>query len=159
MVVPRDRQHLLLAAGQRAGVLGALVAQHREQRPDAVDRRRAAARVGAQQQVVLDAERAEHLAPLGHLDDAAHHALARRLAADVGALEAQRAAVHRLHARQRAQQRRLAGAVGTDDRDQLAGVHVQRHPGQGRDAPVAAAQCAHFEHQAVSASGASTTPR
>ncbi len=88
-----------------------------------------AARERAEQQVVLDRHRREHLAPLGHLHDAA---AARAGAPGAGRCPAPSKRIvpplRRLHARQRAQQRRLARAVGADQRHQFAGPRPAARP-------------------------------
>jgi GAF domain-containing protein len=74
---------------------------------------------GAQQQVVLDAHRAEQLALLGHQVHAAHdHPLDLRHLLDA-AVEGHLAA-GRQQAHDRRQGGRLAGAVGADHGDDLA---------------------------------------
>ena len=68
-----ERQHLLLAARQRARGLPPTLGEAREHREDALEIRRALGagpRVAAEQQVVDDRQRAERLAALGHLGDA-----------------------------------------------------------------------------------------
>src|SRR5688572_5585614 len=68
----REREHLLLAARERARVLVDPLAQPREPRAHAFDVRveRAAPRVGAEPQVLLDRELAERAAALGDVRDA-----------------------------------------------------------------------------------------
>ena len=90
------RQHLALAARQRAGELRAALLQAREDREDLVHARALVALAGApaveaaEQQVVFDRHLAEQLAPLGHqrhaardhrLDAGPRDALARERAA------------------------------------------------------------------------------
>ena len=53
---------------------------------------------------------------------------------------------HRLDARERAQQRRLACAVGADQRHQFALAHMQVDALQRRNAPVVTAQSFDLEH-------------
>src|SRR6266851_8910621 len=77
-----DRQHLLLAAGERAGVLTCALAQSREQRVDPFDvlvdlaRRRLAADERAHRQVLPHRHPAEDPARLGYERDAAPDDLA-----------------------------------------------------------------------------------
>src|SRR5919112_102757 len=69
----RDREHLLLAAAHRPGLLRAALLEAREV-PEAAldvlgDRAAVAARVRADTQVLLDGQRRERPAPLGHVGD------------------------------------------------------------------------------------------
>ena len=136
-----DREHLLLAAGQRAGRRLPHRIEHRKQGEDARKLRfqiGVAARPGAEPQIVLDRQRREHLPPFRHLRDAERHPPVRGQSLDRLAVEADRAAGDRLHAGNGAQQRRLAGAVGAEQRHDLAGATSQRDAVQRLDAAVGA---------------------
>ena len=81
-----DRQHLLLAARELAGLLAEALLQDREQRQHALEigRRRlpVAPRRGAERDVLRHAERAEDAPPLGHQRQALGDQPLGRLAAD-----------------------------------------------------------------------------
>ena len=112
-------------------------------RPARARRRDSSSRAGpgAEPQIVLDRERREHLPALGHLRDAERDARMARAARSIGRPSKQDAAGgDRLHAGDRAQQRGLAGAVGADQRDDLAGRDLERDAVQRLDAAVAAAR-------------------
>ena len=72
-----------------------------------------------------------HADPLPHLDEA------RPGVAEVDPLEDDPAAVHRLQPVRAAEERRLAGAAGTDQADDLAPVHLEADTPEGLEAPVA----------------------
>jgi hypothetical protein len=78
------------------------------------------ATVGTEFEVVLDRQVREHHATLGALRQTERHDLVRRDARDVPALEHDAAGLGRDQARDGAQQRRLAGTVRADERDDLA---------------------------------------
>ena len=142
-------EHLLLTAGKMAGGLMAAGLEHRKQLHHAHDvgvHAVAAPAIGAEPQIVLDAERGEDLPALGHLDDAEPDPFIGREGADVGAPEGQRAAAHPLHPRDGAQQRALAGAVGADQGDGLALADLEGDPGQRLDAAIMAGQIDDVEH-------------
>ena len=93
-------------------------------RVDALDVARdvpVAAQEGAEPQVVGDGERREDLPALRHMRHAEGDAPVRRRGLDPRAGEGDAAGRDRLHAGDRPQQRRLAGAVRADERDDLAG--------------------------------------
>jgi hypothetical protein len=92
MSAARHRQHLLLAARQRAGELRAALGQHREVPVRASqilgEAAAAATRVGAQAEVLLDGEVHEGAAALRHVRDAAAHHVFGRPAGDRAPVEA-----------------------------------------------------------------------
>ncbi len=115
--------HLLLAAGQFARLLPAPLLEHREEAehilqadlPPPAD-------LPAEMQVLFDGQRRKQPAPLGHERDAHRHDLRRAVACEIlafvadGALDAVGLPDDGL------EQRRFAGAVRTDDRNDLAGL-------------------------------------
>ena len=126
-----DRQHLLFAAAHGARDLGGAFAQAREQ-PEhllapcgfAVAR---APRIGAEQQIFLHRQVAEDAAAFGHQRQPAFDDLVRGKRGDVAAAE------HHPLARKGTrdagdgfQERGLAGAVGAEDRHDLAPVDTER---------------------------------
>ena len=122
----REREHLLLAARKEPG---ALVRRSRsrqtvEQRLD-LALRHFAAQVGAEADVVQHRELREHLAALGHQHHALRHDPVRREILQVLALESHFSRDRAMQSRERAHQRRLAGAVGAQHRDQLALLDLQ----------------------------------
>src|SRR5207244_3997134 len=78
------------------------------------------ARVGAELEVLAHAERREHLASFRDVDEAALDDAVTRQTIDALALEADLAAARTQETRDRAQHRRLAGAVRSDHRERLA---------------------------------------
>ena len=138
---PADREHLLLAARERAAVLAQPLAQDREEAQHvlvggvevgAIARDRT-----AEPQVVGHREPREHAPPLGReRDPAAHDRLGRELV-DRLALEPHLPARDRHEADDRVQQARLARAVGAQQGDDLALLDVQRHVLHGHDGAVA----------------------
>ena len=127
----QDHRHfedLLLAAGEIAGLGAPLLAQHREQAGDPLDRRGvlgAGQRVAAHLEVFLDAHGREVAAALRHEADAALQPLPRRQALDRLALEHDLAGEEAVGAVDRAQQGRLAGAVAADQRRDAAGLQAR----------------------------------
>src|SRR5213592_1272715 len=119
----RDGQNLLLAAGERAARLLLALGEHGEVAVHALevlrDTAAPAPRVGAQAQVLLDGEVHERAAPLGRVADAEPHQVFRRAPVDALPREADlaRRADHAAH---RAQRRRLARAVGAQNRGDAA---------------------------------------
>src|SRR3954468_22600112 len=86
-----DRHHLLLAAGERARLLPLALAQHREERVDALEVGRDAVAVVAQIRPELEllqhAELGEEAAPLGAVADALGDDPVSRKGREVGAAE------------------------------------------------------------------------
>ena len=121
-----EREHLLLAARQVAGLLVPPLAQDREVLEHLLGGLLHVLRVLAEQpagqvEVLLDGERREHALAAGHQHDAGAPPSRWRRAGDVDAVEGDRA---RPTGDDRpeiaAQQRRLAGAVRAEQRDDLA---------------------------------------
>ena len=134
-----EGQHLLLAAGEVGRrVVEALrrapgtarapldppCARPRRDRGGAASRRR--------RRFSAHGERREHAVAAGHLHDAERGDLVRRGVGDLAPVEDHRAVVGLDHARDGLQQRRLAGAVRAEQRDDLA---LRRPRGRRRTAP------------------------
>ena len=99
----------------------AMLGEHREELVDAVERPGAgAAAMGAEPEVLLDREAREQPAAFRHHGDAQAHDLMRGHRADGAAVESHHVVAAGERAGDRAQERRLAGAVGADDGDGLA---------------------------------------
>ncbi len=111
--------------------------------------------VGAHLEVLADAHAREQPAPFGGLGDPHLDDVVRRLRGDLAALEADRAAPRPVQAVDRAERRRLAGAVGPDQRDDLALAHLQRDTLDRVDGAVVGVDVVHIEDQrlAVAATG------
>ncbi len=127
---PADREHLLLAAGERARRLAQPLLQAREQGEDPLEIGRDAAvpaRVGAHLEVLGTVRFAKTLRPSGTMDEAAR-ARAGASGWRVGS-PSNRTSPARARTRpgDRAQRRRLAGAVGADQGHDLALGQRQRH--------------------------------
>ena len=135
-----DREHLALAARQRAGELRAALLQAREQRRTRARAR--AASVGTRQPHLRGSRRAAGCLPpacvpnssrvLGHQRHAQHHALFERAASARSWPSKTIVPRDGQHAHQRVQQGRLAGAVRADDGDDLPALGAA---GSGRAAP------------------------
>ncbi len=131
-----ERAHLLLAARRVAGDRGAALLEAREIAVDALevgaDRGVAVtAREGAGQEILLDREMGEALAAFHHLDAAAPHQHIGRERLHGGAVEHDRAlgdlaALGVQQVGDRLERRRLAGAVGAEQRDDRALRHRER---------------------------------
>ena len=133
----RDRNHLLLAAAERAGDLVVALAQPREAFEHLVDASLDEGLVvdgeAAEPQVVHDGERVPQLPALGHPGHAEHVDLVRLQAQEVDlAIEADLAGARAQQAEQRLDDGRLAGAVGAQDDAQLARQDLQRDAVDGR---------------------------
>ena len=163
-----DHQHLPLTAGQRGGQLAATVGQRLEA-PVGLIQRGGPIRTPApcrllapghllargrtppaqpagpghhpDPQVLLHGELGDHALPLGHVRDAGPDHLLRAAAGHIGAAEQDPASAGFDHAADRAQQRRLACAVGAEHGRNGTGSRrhgdvVQRgDPGVARDEP------------------------
>ena len=134
-----DRQHLLLAAGERAAALISAVAQPRKQREHALEVGIEVGGVGhggADLQILHHRHARKNAAAFRRLRDAELGDLVRRQAGDVAAGEADTAFAGARVAEHRHHQRRFAGAVGADQRDDLAFVDVDIDAFEGDDAAV-----------------------
>ena len=137
---PPDGEHLLLTTRQRAGLLELALAQAREQLVDPRVLGREGAAVLARErphlQVLLDVHPREHPAALGALADAERHDLVRLAAVDPLAAQPDLALARSEEAGDRAQRRGLAGAVGPDQRDDLALIDREADAAQRVDRAV-----------------------
>jgi hypothetical protein len=104
--------------------------------------------VGAELEILADRERREDAAASGRGRAAAHEVVARH-AADRRALEEDAARARRDHPRGRGERRRLAGAVGADERDDLARLHLERDAVERLHGPVRDDEVLDDEHQAA----------
>src|SRR5690606_19980631 len=138
----RDRQHLLLSARQQACVLRSTLAQDREIAVDGLEVARDAiailARIGAHHQVVVDRQQRKDLAPLGYVAQPALDDVCGVARGDALAVELDRPLERVDDARNRLQDRRLAGAIGPEDGRDLAFAHLQADPADGLDRAVGA---------------------
>ena len=145
-----QRQHLAFAAGQRARPLRAPLGEAREALEDGLQAARqciTAQRrgVGAETQVVEHRQVAEELALLRHQAQSALDAGFDVASGQILALEAN-GALRRQKSDRGGEQCRLAGAVGSDHGDDLAGRERQRHAAHGLDLPVGNVEIGNLEH-------------
>ena len=141
---PRDRDHLLLAAGERSRPLARTLPQLREKVVDEV-----VARLGValgEPQVLLDGEPGEDVAVLGHVADAAADDAVRRKRRQVVAGELHRSAPAD-ETEDRPQRRRLADAVPSEQRGHAALRNVERHALKHVRLPEVDVQVAHLEQR------------
>ena len=147
-----EREHLLLAAAQRARLLVAAALQPGEVLEDArrllAQRAPLAADVRAHAEVLPDGQLREEAAALGNVRDAGARDRVRLAARDRLAVEDDLAGLAH-DSRDRAQRRRLAGAVGAEQRDDLAFLHRQRDAVQGLDRPVARLDVAQLKQRRI----------
>ena len=153
----RDRQHLLLAARQRAAALRRAFLEAREHREDAfeilvemrevVDRR-------AHLQILEHGHAREDAPSFRRLRDRQPRDLMRRQVGDVAPVEDDRAAPCARAAEDRHHRRRLAGAVGADQRDDLAFVDVDVDALQRLNLAVEGLDAAHRQQRLADRSGA-----
>src|SRR5688572_2907260 len=130
-----DREHLLLAAGERAAGLVPALLQNREARvhlleqlvaPDVGD----AGTVEAGPEVLADGQQLEDSPVLGHPRDAAPREVVRRYSADGLAFEGDATFGRSHEPGDRLQRGRLADTVAPEETDDLARAHLDRHPVQ-----------------------------
>src|SRR6266508_4435394 len=135
-----EPDHLLLAARQPPGRPTEEVGHRREQREDAPAQRLPAIawnRERAEHDVVLDAEPGKERPPARDVADSPARQLVGGDAADRLAEESDLALLRRQDPRDRAEQRRLAGAVRSEHRDDFLELDVDRHAAQDGDVAVA----------------------
>src|SRR5206468_2600955 len=130
-----------LAAGEDLGWRLLLVREDREEREDGPERlvtsRPRPRQEGAELEVLADGKRAEQTPPLGDHGEPARRDLVRRPPVDDLAAEPDHAGADRQEARERAQERGLARAVGPHQRDELAGADLERETAQHLEIAVA----------------------
>jgi hypothetical protein len=114
-------------------------------------RRALAARqiVGGEQKIVDDGELREDAVALDYVREPGAHRRARIGAAHVSAVECNRAGGWRQQARDSAQQRCLAGSVGTQKRDDFGAADAEIDPVQHADLAVAGVQPGDVEHEVI----------
>src|SRR6478736_4264822 len=163
-----DGQHLLLAAGKRARLLLLALRQPRKDAEHIValagDGRRVALQVGAHHQVLAHREVGEDHAAFRHMAQTACDDAVRRLAVDALAFIGDAPFLWPDQPGHRAQRSALARAVAADQRDDAAGLDLQRNAVQGADGPVAHRQVLDDQHvqvvpRADTATGAASSPR
>src|SRR3954469_4240523 len=138
---PGNLEHALLTIGKRAGPIVAPVSKtHRGKkihRLVAESPCPAGKKALPQRYVLADVEAGEHVLEQGKLleeadflegaGDAKPRTLVCRQPDQVGLVEGERAGIGLIDAGEEVQERRLAGAVGADQREDRAGRDVQRH--------------------------------
>src|SRR6266545_3118421 len=144
---PGERQHLLLAAGERPCLLVTPVFKPREVTADALvaGGEAVSPQVGPKPQVVVDGELAEDPVSLGNVRDAEPGDALRRAAADALTAEADLARL-RHEDRERPQRRRLPGSVPAEDGDDFSFRDLQRHAVEHLHRPVAGVDAVELEH-------------
>ena len=148
-----EGEHLLLAAGEVPGHLPGPLLEDREEGLDlrlgGVDAVLVLAdQPRRQPQVLRDRQRGEHALAAGHQRDAAVGGDVGGEVGDVLALEVHGAGLRADEAADALQQRRLAGAVGAEQGDDLAGGHVEVDLEQDLHRPVG-----HVDRRGTTASG------
>ncbi len=122
---PADGYSLLLTTGKLSGELAAALPHPLEQVVHLLDRPRARTGVRrADLQVLLDRQRLEQPPALRHQDNALPGPALGPESGDILAVQQDRASRRLVQPGDAAQQRRLAGPVGADDRVHLAGVYL-----------------------------------
>jgi hypothetical protein len=106
--------------------------------------------LSADVEVLGHRERRKHLAPLGHLAEAEVANAMARPARNVHAAENDAAAQLRPHPGERADQRRLAGAVGADDGDDGALLDLERYAVERLDVAVEHIEVFDAQHHTAS---------
>src|SRR6266702_5139676 len=145
----RDRQHLLLTAGQFRALAVEALLQVRKQVKDLIERQSACTHHRRQQQVLPHVETGENSAFLRTERDAHARDLVGGRADDLLVVELDRAGALADDAHDRLQRGRLAGAVAPEQRDDLARVHVEIYPVQDVGLAVPGFQVAHLKDVAA----------
>src|SRR6185437_178304 len=144
-----DRQHLLLAAGKRAAALHLAALQEgkkREDPPQIFGEMCGIADRGAHLEILEHGHAREDAASFGLVRDAAAHDEMRRQSGDVAALEDDAAGAGARLAADRHEQRRLAGAVGADEADDLTLIDREIDAFQRLDIAVGGVQPRYGKH-------------
>src|SRR5690606_38571239 len=148
---PPHRDHLLLPARHRRGLLVGALAQHREQVHDPLQALlhhllRHVAVVAAELQVGPDVLLDAQVPPFEDAADAPRDRLVRA-PRQRSAVDQKRALGGAVEAARDPRERRLARAVRPDDADRLAAAHVQVHALERVDRPVPVDDAARFEQR------------
>jgi hypothetical protein len=126
----RDRDHLLLPARELAGRARELFLERRKERERRGERRGAFGarprQVAAELEVLAHRHRGEEAPSFGNDGDAGGAEAMRGQPGDVDAVDDDAPGARALDAAERVDERRLAGTVRPDDREQLAGTQRQR---------------------------------
>jgi hypothetical protein len=127
----RDRGHLLLAARERARLLLLALFEAREDREHLLEhlgpRLLRPGRERSEEEVLLHGHLREQPARLGHVRDAEPDHVVGRPRVDRGPLVVDPPLSRFQQARDRRERRALAGAVGADEGDDLALLHLEGH--------------------------------
>src|SRR5712691_2652980 len=145
-----DGQHLLLAARERSPLLRGTLTQAREERERALevgrDRLTVPPREGAELQVLEHGHPREDPPAFRRLRDPQAHDAVGRERVQALAVEAHGAPAGPHGAEDRPQRRRLAGAVGPDERDDLTGRDGQRDAAERPDVAVVRVDVRELKH-------------
>jgi hypothetical protein len=146
----RDLETSLIAVRERAGARIEIDLGD----PGAVEQRADLLRIGSPRpcvpscgKVPAHVQRAEETNVLVGARDARARDTIRRQPVDAFPVQGDRAAGKRRQAGGRVHERRLAGAVGADESEHAAGLHLERDPLQRVDAAVADADVVQRQHQ------------
>ena len=135
-----DRQHLLLAAGERPGELFRTLFQTRKELIDARDVRWNTGAilpcVGPHHQIVEDDHSRKEASALRGVADPDAHDIVRRHRGDVLSIEDDASGRGVVETRDRPQRRGLAGSVRADQRDDLSGIDAEGDAAEGLDPSV-----------------------
>src|SRR5882724_7111985 len=124
---PRDRELLLLTAGQRAARATPHLFQHRKQRDGLLQNRRAEGAMRARRRLDILADRqfGKDLPPLRHVGEPRCRAPVRRPCRYLGVVDQHTPPRRRKHAHQAFQERGLSGAIAAKHRQTLAGHDLE----------------------------------
>src|SRR5436190_980259 len=150
----RHREHLSLAARQRAGPGPPALGEDREELHDGPGPlvQCSGSRPAADREVLPHAERREHVRLLGHVAEPARDDALDAGARDVGAAKRDSTGARTQKPGQRLQQGRFPGAIGSDDGHQLSVVDAKREAMEDVVVAVACGEIVHLEksgHRAV----------
>jgi len=145
---PADRDRLLLATREVDGRPAQPLPHPGEELDDLVDVPAALPRPGgSDQQVLSERQGGEEPSSLGDEDDAEGDPRVRRQLGDVPAVQPHRAPARTVKPGDRAQERRLAGAVGPDHGDRLARRQGEADLPERLQLPVANGQIGYLEER------------
>ena len=148
-----EREHLLLATGQRSGRLTQPLLQAgkhvEDELLDVRPRRRTAGSDGAELKMLGDREVRKDLPAFGHVHDPAAHDLVRIELVEPLALELDRASPRCDDAGDRAQQRRLAGTVRAEHGREAALLDIERNVAQHQRQAVARFELPNAQHASL----------